>query len=439
MLITELADLIPDLPVTRHPQPADTLGNTAAYTVCPQTEQEIATVLSYANKHSLTVIPQGGGSKRGFGGLVEQADLILSLSRMTGITEHSVGDMTVTVRAGTTMDQLNEYLSQYGQMVPLDPFWPQYATIGGVIAANDSGPKRCRYGSARDWVIGLRLVYPDGRMIRAGGKVVKNVAGYDMNKLFIGSMGTLGVISELTLKLRPLPQQESLMVIGFPPDQPEHARSFVLSLLDSPLEPTSLEWLSPAVMMRLSNRVGPGLAVAFEDVASSVAYQEKWVIDHLPQAADCERLTGEEARSWWRCLAQLPPIAQDHQSHDPEKTRISLKIGSKNMDVLTIVDQCQRLAEAIGLDVEAHGGLAHGITRVHAIGEKQQLSSYVAQTRSVVEQRGGYAILQHAPLEMRQQLLVWGAEPAYFPVLKRLKEAIDPKGTLNAKRFVGGM
>src|SRR5690606_11710977 len=157
-----------------------------------------------------------GGTKRGYGGTLQQADILLSLEKYKGIVEHSVGDLTLTVKAGTTLKEISDELAKKGQRLPLDTPWPEYATIGGILSANDSGPKRLLHGSGRDLVIGTRIVYADGRVIRTGGKTVKNVAGYDMNKLFIGAMGTLGVISEVTVKLRPLPKYEGLVLLHFP-------------------------------------------------------------------------------------------------------------------------------------------------------------------------------------------------------------------------------
>src|SRR5690606_23803693 len=153
--------------------------------VYPNEEEQIATILKFANDNKLTINIEGMGTKRGFGGTIERADIVMSLKNYTGITEHSVGDMTMTVKAGTPFIEIQQYLSEYNQTVPLDPTDQEEATIGGIIAANDSGPKRLGYGSARDLVIGLRIAYPNGQIIRTGGKVVKNVAGYDMNKLFI--------------------------------------------------------------------------------------------------------------------------------------------------------------------------------------------------------------------------------------------------------------
>src|SRR5699024_5693105 len=202
------------------------LGNSGRQEIEAHSEDDISNVLRYANEHEKTVNIISGGTKRGYGGAMKEADILLSLAGCEGIVEHSIGDLTLTVRPGTTLKEISDRLAEHGQCLALDPSWPELATIGGIISANESGPKRLLYGSARDLVIGTRIVYADGRVIRTGGKVVKNVAGYDMNKLFIGVMGTLGIISEITLKLRPLPKYEGLSLLHFPDDREQGIHDF---------------------------------------------------------------------------------------------------------------------------------------------------------------------------------------------------------------------
>lgn len=172
-LVAELKAILPETQVETEKQALHPLGNSGKVAVYPQSEEEVSKILQYANTNGKKITIIGGGTKRGFGGLVECADILLSLANYSGIVEHAAADMVVTVKSGTPFQQLQDYLAEYNQKVALDPAWPQYATVGGVIAANESGPKRLGYGSARDSVIGLRTVYPDGTVIRSGGKVVK--------------------------------------------------------------------------------------------------------------------------------------------------------------------------------------------------------------------------------------------------------------------------
>src|ERR1700674_470097 len=172
----------------------------------PGTERELAEILRLSNEAGLAVIPRGGGTKLGWGNSPARADLILSTARMTEIIEHAWADLTVTVEAGCTIQRLQETLGQHGQRLALDALWPEKATVGGVLSTNDSGALRLRFGALRDLIIGVTIALPDGTLASSGGKVVKNVAGYDLPKLVTGAFGTLGVITRAVFRLHPLPR-----------------------------------------------------------------------------------------------------------------------------------------------------------------------------------------------------------------------------------------
>ena len=434
MSLSTLKNLIPDERIQKSPEEPSALGNYGEYIAYVQMEEEIAAILKHAFEHSLTVIPEGAGTKRGYGGTKPKADILLSLKQYKGVVEYSEGDMTMTVRAGTTIGEIQEFLEPYEQMLPIDPFWPTHATIGGVIAANDSGPKRLRYGSARDLVIGTRVVYPDGRIIRTGGKVVKNVAGYDMNKLFVGSMGTLGVVSDITVKLRPLPKYQSLVLLTLHPDT---IRSFATKLLDSMLEPVSLELLNPSLSQKLTTKKQHTLAIALEDVEKAVRYQEDWIKTNQPFDSEIHILRQEEARDWWAKFARISPIGAAEDDMD-----VAIKMGSKNLEVLEIIEKADQMAGQTGVTVQSHGGLGHGLTKLYVKSSQHDPASttdFIKQIRQLAEQKGGYAFLQHAPLSVREQLDPWGTKPAYYPLLEGIKRTIDPNRVLNPNRFIGGI
>ncbi len=409
------------------------LGNGGSISVYPQSEEEIVNLLSHANQSGQTVSIMGAGTKRGYGGLADSADILLSIKKYSGIVEHIHGDMTVTVKAGTCFGDLQEYLAHYNQRLAIDPFTPQSSTIGGIIAANDSGPKRLGHGSARDSVIGLRVVYPDGTLIRTGGKVVKNVAGYDMNKLFIGSMGTLGVLSEVTLKLKPLPKYESLVLLSFHEDDMKQIRQFSIQLLDSMLEPVTLELLNPSLAERLTGTYNKTLAIAFEDVESSVMYQENVLRDMKPDTANIRIFSEEETRDFWKKLYESPI------NESSEELTASVKIGVVNMDVLHIIEETIQIESPGRLVIQAHGGLGHGLCRAEIKGEERLVINALAQLRSIAEERGGYATFTHLPYKQRRQVDIWGEKPPAFFLMERIKKTIDPNGILNPQRFLGGI
>lgn len=436
-VLDELKNIINETRVQENESSSTLLGNDGQIIVKPETEEEIANLLSYANKNNKTISIVSGGTKRGFGGVTEKEDISLSLENYKGIIEHTVGDMTVTVKSGTPFKELQDYLATYNQKISLDPAWPEDATIGGVIAANDSGPKRLGYGSARDVVIGLRIVYPDGTVIRSGGKVVKNVAGYDMNKLFIGSMGTLGVLSEVILKLRPLPKYESLVLLSFPHGNLEEIRSFVVKLLDSMMEPVSLELLSPTLSERVLNVKEYILAISFEDVERSVHYQEEFVKKIKPANANLQTYEKERAIQFWEQFSKDGPNgAKEDSKHE---TEASLKIGVVNLDVLKVIQESELLIDSHNLRIEAHGGLGHGLCQVNLSGSSEDIQSAIFQLRSFVDGLGGYVTAKHLPLTLRQKINVWGDNPSYFFLLEGIKGKVDPNRILNPKRFVGGI
>lgn len=435
-IVNELKALIPKERMEERNDELHPLGNSGRICVYPVTEEEISAVLKYANDQGKKVLVEGGGTKRGFGGTVESADILLSMKRYTGVTEHAAGDMTLTVKAGTTFKEIQEFLSQYKQQVSLDPSWSEFATIGGIVASNESGAKRLGYGSSRDVVIGLRNVYPDGTIIRSGGKVVKNVAGYDMNKLFVGAMGTLGVISEVTVKLRPLPKYESLILLSFEEWQLEDVRGFSKQLLDSSLEPIALELLTPSLSQKLTGESLYTFVIAFEDVESAVRYQEESVKALLPAGTKLKIVSQKEAQAFWRLFYTISPNGAGEE--DTENTAV-LKVGVTNLAILDVMKESEYLKESFHLEVEAHGGVGHGLAQVILKGKGEDLTGAIYQLRDLVQKDGGYAIVKHLPLSLRKKVDVWGDKPSYFFLLEGIKSKIDPNKTLNPKRFIGGL
>jgi len=410
-------------------------------TLYPHTEEQIAEIVKYCQEQKKTICIIGGGTKSKVGHSNEMVDINLSLSEYTGIVEHTVGDMTVTVKAGTRYEELQEYLAQHKQRVALDPSWPTEATIGGVIAANDSGPKRLGYGTARDSVIGLRTVYPNGKVIRSGGRVVKNVAGYDMNKLFIGSMGTLGVLSEITLKLRPLQKCESLILLSFPNGNLDEVRRFAVELLDSMMEPVSLELLNPAMAEKLVALNAYTLAISLEDVETSVTYQEEFIQKLRPKNAELTILGKDQAASFWQRLYTAAPSGcdPDTSNENNAETVALMKIGVVNLSVLEIARECQLLSDQYSVKAEAHGGLGTGICQVILHGASEDVAQSISRLRAFAVELGGYGIVQYLPESLNGKVDVWGERPSYFRLLEGIKAKMDPSRIMNPKRFIGGI
>src|SRR5258708_1378782 len=219
--------------------PADAVAGVQPKLVIePGTERELAEILRLSNEAGLAVIPRGGGTKLGWANPPARADLILSTARLSKIIEHAWADLTVSVESGCTIQTLQETLAQHGQRLALDPLWPRKATIGGVLSTNDSGALRLRFGALRDLIIGVTIALPDGTLASSGGKVVKNVAGYDLPKLVTGGLGTLGVITRAVFRLHPLPRNTRSFSISTADGVEMH--QFVLAVQPSTLAHTSL-------------------------------------------------------------------------------------------------------------------------------------------------------------------------------------------------------
>src|SRR5580658_6484837 len=216
--------------------PADTQFAGDAIRVAPGTTEQIAEVLRFANESGLSVVPTGGGSKLGWGNRVTP-EIFLDMNRMNAVREHAWQDLTCTVEAGCAWAAMERELAQHGQMVALDPLWPERATVGGVTATNDSGTLRLRYGGLRDLIIGMTIVLAEGTIAKTGGKVVKNVAGYDLHKLMTGSFGTLGIIADVNFRLHPLETQSRTWTAEAP--DPSHFEAPLRALLDSQIIPSS--------------------------------------------------------------------------------------------------------------------------------------------------------------------------------------------------------
>src|SRR2546421_6285670 len=220
----------------------------------PGTERELVEVLRLSNEAGLTVIPRGGGTKLGWGNSPTRADLILSTARMTEIIEHAWADLTVTVEAGCTIQRLQETLAQHGQRLALDTLWPEKATVGGVLSTNDSGALRLRFGALRDLIIGATIALPDGTLASSGGKVVKNVAGYDLPKLVTGALGTLGVITRAVFRLHPLPKDAR--TVSCVAGDLDDAQRLLLAVQDSQLAHSALQ-------LRYAQNESPELDILF--------------------------------------------------------------------------------------------------------------------------------------------------------------------------------
>src|SRR5882672_2243335 len=251
----------------------------------PGNESDLADTFRLVSDAGLAVIPRGGGTKLCWGNPPSRADVVFSTARLNEVTEHAWADLTVSVGAGCTIQTLQETLAQHGQRLALDSLWPEKATVGGVLSANDSGALRLRFGALRDLVIGATLALPDGTLASSGGKVVKNVAGYDLPKLATGAFGTLGVITRAVFRIHPLPR--STRSFSLPTKEAEEARRLIHAIQNSKLAHIALQ-------ARFENSAAPIVDILFEGTEVGLDAQEA----HLKELAETASVTVASPDIW---------------------------------------------------------------------------------------------------------------------------------------------
>lgn len=384
--------------------------------IAPGTAQEVARVLQYCNSAGLTIIPRGGGTQLGLGNLPRQADFVLSLERLDRVIEHAWGDMTVTVEAGCTIDKLQGVLREHGQQLGADPMQPEHATVGGVLATAESGTLRIRYGAIRDLVLGLELALPDGNLIKAGGKVVKNVAGYDLTKLTIGSLGTLGVITRAVFRLHPIPVAVATYAATLP--TASEAEKLVLAILDSHLVYTGLQ-----IHARREDQVL--VHVRFEGIPESL--QDQYVkLGNIAGAHPFVECAGDV----WTERQKL--FVNAASSVICKCCVLPSQIGS----LCDAVFREAKTANVAATLVAQGTGLAE--VRLDAASQPPLMNALRA-LRGEVDRLQGTVTVSQCPVEMKRDVDVWGTLRDALPLMQRIKEKFDPGHTLNPGRFVGGI
>lgn len=380
----------------------------------PADADQLSQVLRTANSDGLAVIPRGGGTKLEWGNRPRAADLLVSTSRLDQIVEHPWADLTVTVQAGCRIEALQNALRQHGQRLAIDPLWPDRATVGGVLSTNDTAAIRLRFGGLRDLIIGTTIALADGTLARSGGKVVKNVAGYDLSKLVTGALGTLGVITSATFRLHPLPQQaRTLSAVAGDLDR---MQQLVAALQDSKLAHTSLQ-------ARASHSGPATVDVLFEGTPAGVD----------AQTTEAQRLARES-----RFVDALPDVWQARQDLWASGDGAAiLKISTLTGELANAMDPIRRLADAAR--VQWHAVFqATGIGWIRFDDPAEGWSTILRELREAIERRGGSAIVLRSP-SITDPSDVWGTAGDAQPLMQAIKREFDPKGTLNPGRFVGGI
>jgi glycolate dehydrogenase FAD-binding subunit len=400
-----------------------------AIVVAPSSTEETGAVMALAAAEALAIVPRGSGTSLPQGRPVERVDLVLDLSRLKRIVEYNADDLTVTAEAGVTGAELAHTLGVRGQCLALDPPGVGARTLGGLVATNASGPLRARYGTLRDLLLGVRFVQPDGVVTWGGSKVVKSVTGYDVPKLMVGALGTLGVLTELTLRLHARPEVERTTLVTLR-DAPA-AHELVARMLDSSLQPTRLEILDGVALAALGAKDGVGIATSFGSVESAVTDAEAQVA-RLAHGAGALAVTSPPA---------LWPAYDRIWRRDPDATMLTVGTTPARLaDTFAAVADAHR---AIGEAARVMTGGCAGVGSLRVSIRKAAASAvaaFVARLRASMAPWEGTVIVQGAPRAVRTAIDPWGPVPAEAMALTRaIKSTFDPERRLNPGRFVGGL
>ena len=411
-------------------------GRAPEVVVLPGTKEEVAAVLLAAGEVDLPVTPWGGGTKMGIGAPPQRLGLVVGLKRLNRLLEHEPGDLTATVQAGMTLGALQRELGARGQWLSLDPPHADEATLGGILSSNAAGPRRHLYGACRDLLIGLTVVTAAGTLVTGGGKVVKNVAGYDLPKLFVGAFGTLGVVVEATVKLRPRPDTDRMVVARFA--SLKEAGAAARAVMSSDLLPSALDLVDGETLraLELGGPEGAALLIGVDGIAEQVHWQcaEVERMLRLQGLVDALVLDADARDAAWRARGALGRGAF------PETAAV-MKWVVLPAQVADVMEQGMGVAQRAGLAVAlaAHAGVGV-IEAVLAGGEGVDatvVASVLTEWRVLVRAVGGQALVESAPLAIKERVPVWDDPGPALRIMQRIKSQLDPHGLLNPGRFVG--
>ena len=411
-------------PAPRPLEPQDAvLGVRPSFVLEPATVAEAAEAMRALAADRLAVAFVGGGTDLDLGAPPSRLDAILRTRRLARIREHAPSDQIVAVEGGMTVAALQQALAAHGQRLALDPPEPARATVGGVVAANAFGPRRTRYGAVRDLVIGVTIVRADGVVAHGGGKVVKNVAGFDLPRLLCGSLGTLGLVAEVVFRLHPLPEASATAV--FQGLSAGDVRETVPALRALNLEPTALT--------AFSDGGGFTLAVRFEGFAPGVRDQVERVLARGRGGAKVEG--AEEAALWAR--------------HDAVRSggAVRARATFAPATLAPALAALGPLRDALGgAPVAVHPSLGIALL-AGEVADPAAAEAGIASARAALRPLGngarplgnGALVVAAAPPALRARVDPWGPPPAGFEVMRRLKRELDPDARLAPGRFVGGL
>ena len=425
--------------------------------VSPSSEDQLSREVASANAEGAAIFPRGGGTRIDLGGIPSRPGKVIDMTGIDRVVAHNYADLTATFQAGLTMRQVSETLSRHGQMLAVDPPIPGRATIGGTLATGVSGPLKWHFGHPRDTVIGMKVVQPDGQITKSGGQVVKNVSGYDMSRLHVGGLGSLGIILEASFKLTPVPMYEKTTLAAF--RGIEEAQTAALGIFNSHVMPLAMTAFDASTARGIGMETAKGqwhLAVRLGGRSRTLGRQ----IDDITKIcgqANARELEPVEGRSAERLWESLRDFGWDTRSAPLLGISVSA-LPSDLIKIVSAVDEanCPALDTSIvaqpgfgAVDVFWHtrnpppnsppvGALreAPAPTDTPVADRARHLISHFQRA---VAEIGGSTVVHRCPLEVKRNIDVWGGDPPGIETMRRLKKQYDPNNIMNPGRFVGGM
>ena len=380
--------------------------------VAPAGTQQIAEILRFADANGLAVMPTGSGTKLGWGNPVAP-DVQLDMTRLDALHEHAWQDMTCTVQAGCRWAAMQAALAKHGQMVALDPLWPERATVGGIVAANDSGALRLKFGGLRDLIIGMTIVLADGTIAKTGGKVVKNVAGYDLHKLMTGSFGTLGVIADVNFRLHPV-EDHARTWTAVAPDAAAFAAP-LRALMDSQMTPSCVQLRAAKQKCGLDIRIA-ALPECLDEYAARM------------QGIFGQSILNESADAIWHARQRL----------FDKSDAVVLKVSLLPDELCAVSSEMQQWAAAEALDIDVVGQ-ANGLMTVALNSTPDAAIALIERLRARLLHSGGSVVALQIPDNLRGSVDVWNCSSNALPLMHEIKRRFDPNRILNPGRFVGNI
>ena len=417
-------------------------GKVPGAIVFPASAEQVAQVVKYAADNDLGVIACGGASKLGVGNPPRKYDVALCLRDLQKVHHYEPADLTAGVEAGMKFQEFQRLVGRDGLWLPLDPPGAERATLGGIVATNASGPLRHLYGAPRDMVLGMKVATSEGKLVKTGGRVVKNVAGYDLGKLMIGSFGTLGVIVEVNVKLYPLPAARETFILSA--GTLSIARDMRLSVLNLPIEPAKLV-LVDAEAAKLIHPVAGLNAQPQEPEIWVEAFGSNAVIERTRKelgelgravGSKVQSYDGEEMQSAWRLISDF---SNGFRKAYPESVVLKTTLPLAHSE--EFLSLAQQEAENEKVTMMSVSDVGVGITHLGLAGSGSihQRAALVTRLRTSVEKLGGALMVVAASAEFKAEVDAWGSARDGFKIMQKIKAAWDPKGIFAPGRFVGSI